>query len=126
LKLTGLLAVDAKTLPMMLVKPKELKQFPLPSNPNARPDEYAEAQQTGLATVLAKWHRVSENFEVLFEEFKKFGSGETKYREALTATIMKLQSGVGQANGRAIILATKLGADPVASDHESVTVWEAI
>ncbi len=34
LKLTGLLAVDAKTLPMMLVKPKELKQFPLPSNPN--------------------------------------------------------------------------------------------
>jgi hypothetical protein len=126
LKLTDLLAVDAETLSMMLVKPEELKQFPLPSNPNARPDEYAEAQQTGLATVLAEWHRASENFEVLFEEFKKFGSGETKYWEALTATIMKLQSGVGEANGRAIILATKLGADPVALDHESVTVWEAI
>jgi tetrahydromethanopterin S-methyltransferase subunit H len=63
---------------------------------------------------------------VLFEEFKKCGSGETKYQEALTATIMKLQSGVGEANGRAVILATKLGADPVASDHELVTVWEAI
>ena len=46
LKLTDLLAVDAETLPMMLIKPKELKQFLLPLNPNARPDKYAEAQQT--------------------------------------------------------------------------------
>jgi hypothetical protein len=63
---------------------------------------------------------------VLFEEFKKFGGGETKYREALTETIMKLQTGVGEANGRAVILSTKLGLDPVASDHGSITVWEAI
>jgi hypothetical protein len=64
LKLTNLLAVDAETLPMMIVKPEELKKFPLPSKPNTRPDEYGEAQQIGLATVLAEWHRVSENFEV--------------------------------------------------------------
>jgi hypothetical protein len=126
LKLTDLLSVDAETLPMILVKPEELKRFPLPANPNARPDEYAEAQRIGLATVLSEWHRVSENFEVLFEEFKKFGGGETKYREALTKTIMKLQTGVGEANGRAVILSAKLGSDPVASDHGSITVWEAI
>jgi hypothetical protein len=54
-----------------------------------------EAQRIGLATVLAEWHRVSENFEVLFKEFKNFGSGEKKYRVTLTETIMKLQTGVG-------------------------------
>jgi hypothetical protein len=62
-------------------------------------------------------------FRSVFEELKKSGSGETKYREALTATIMKLQSGVGEANGRAVILSTKLGADPVAPDHELVTLF---
>jgi hypothetical protein len=39
---------------------------------------------------------------VLFEEFKNVGSGETKYRVALTRTIMKLQTGVGEANGRVV------------------------
>jgi hypothetical protein len=126
LKLTDFLLVDAETLPMVLVKPQELKGFPLPENSNARPDEYAKAQRIGLATVLAGWRRVSENFEVLFEEFKNFGSGETKYCVALTETIMKLQTGVGEANGRAVILSAKLGSDPVASDHGSVSVWEAI
>jgi hypothetical protein len=71
LKLINLLAVDAETLPMMMiVKPAELKKFPLPLNPNARPDEYAGAQKVGLTAVLTEWHRVSVNFEVLFEEFK--------------------------------------------------------
>jgi hypothetical protein len=126
LKLTDLLSVDAETVPMVLVKPEELKGFPLPENPNARPGKYTEAQRIGLATVLAEWHRVSENFEVLFEEFKNFGSGETKYRVALTETIMKLQTGAGEANGRAVIMSAKLGSNPVASDHGSVSVWEAI
>jgi hypothetical protein len=88
LKLTNFLARDAKTLPMMFIKPKELKTFCLPLNPSARPDEYVEADygSRGRAYVL-------ENFEVWFEEFRKFGSRETKNGEALTETIMKLQRG---------------------------------
>jgi hypothetical protein len=93
---------------MIIIKPKELKKFPVPANLNVRPDEYAEAQQIGLSTVLSELHRVAENFEVLFKEFKKFGSGETEYQEAPTKMIMKLQLGVlGEANGRVVILSTK-------------------
>jgi hypothetical protein len=54
LKLTDLLSVDAETLPMVLVKPEDVKGFPLSESPSARPGEYAEAQRIGLVTVLAK------------------------------------------------------------------------
>jgi hypothetical protein len=89
-----------------------------------RPVWYAEAQQVGLTMVLAKWHRILENFEVLFKYFN-IARGETKCWEALRKTILKLQPGVGKANGWAVILSTKLGADPVVSDHEPLTIWEA-
>jgi hypothetical protein len=115
-------------LPIVIIEPEELKRFALLSNPIAQPDEYVEAQKEvgGLTIVLTEWYRVSENFKVLFEEFNEFGSGETNDQEALTETIMKLQLGVGEANGRAVILSAKLGADPAALDHGLVTVWEAM
>jgi hypothetical protein len=126
LKLSDLLAVGAEALPMPLKKPADIKSFPLPGNKSTKPTKFAAAQHFGIQTVLGEWNRVLENFELLFEELGSLGTGEKKYRAALTQTIMKLQSGVGDANRRALILAARLGQDTDASDQGLITVWEAI
>jgi hypothetical protein len=126
LKLSDMLAVDAETLPMPIKRPTNLKTFPVPENKSGKPTDYAAAQRLGIQTVLIEWDRVVEHFDLLFEEIGSLGIGEKKYRAALTQTIMRLQSGVGDANGRALILAARMGQDELASDQGSITVWEAI
>jgi hypothetical protein len=101
-------------------------QFEISQSPNAQPEEYARAQMIGLETVLAEWHRVAENFDTLFAEFNKLGKGEKKSRLALSGSISNLQTALGEANTRVQLLSAKVGADDVASEQGSLSVWECV
>jgi hypothetical protein len=78
LRLSDLLAADADTLPMPLKKPEDIRDFPVPENKSAKPLEYGAAQRLGVQTVLAEWHKVLENFDLLFAEIGSMGVGEKK------------------------------------------------
>jgi hypothetical protein len=60
-------------------------------------------------------------------EFSKLGAGESKYRDAISSTVVKIHEAIREADARTALLVARVGRDHTdASDLGSETVWDAI
>jgi hypothetical protein len=87
--------------------------------------ESAEAES--LRTVLAEWNKLGANFDLFNAEFKNLGSGEEKYRDVISTTVVKIHEAMRDTDARVALLAARVGKDHTgASDLGSDSVWDAI
>jgi hypothetical protein len=85
-----------------------------------------EKGQTGLQMVRSEWSRIQANFEFILLEINKKASNSQKYRAAVADSFSDLQAAVQETDVRIQLMMARIGTDSVASEEETVTIWEAL
>jgi hypothetical protein len=126
LKVGILLEALADTIPVGVVKTESLELIKDPMLVESGPVREA-AVAASIRTVLAEWKKVCAGFNMVNDDFSKLGSSESKYRDAISSTVVRIHKAIQEADARTALLAARVGRDNTdASDLGSETVWEAI
>jgi hypothetical protein len=89
--------------------------------------ERESAQWVAMRTVLSEWNKVSLGVKLFNAEFAKLGDNESKYRDGISKTVMKIHEAIRDTDARAVLLGSQIGHDTSeASGQGDESIWDTI
>jgi hypothetical protein len=126
LKVGVLLEALAETIPVGIGKTDRFESIEDPMLVESGAMREAAVSKS-IQIILAEWNKVCAGFEIVNAEFTKLGAGESKYRDAISSTVVRIHEAIREAGARTALLEARVGRDHTdASDLGSETVWDAI
>jgi hypothetical protein len=126
LKVGTFLELLVETMPVGIGKAEEIETITDPGgmDPGA---ERESAKSAAMRTVLSEWNKVSACVELFNAEFAKLGENESKYRDGISKTVMKIHDAIRDTDARAALLGSQMGHDTSeASGQGDELVWDTI
>jgi hypothetical protein len=125
LRVGGLLEAFADSIPIGVGNATELSAIPDLSTLQGEEQDIAGAD--AIQTILREWNVLRDNIILFNDEFAKLGVGETKYRNAISDSVMRIHDAMRDTDARICLLAVRVGSDNTeASDSGTDSIWESI
>jgi hypothetical protein len=125
LKVGFLLEAFADSIPIGMSKAQMLSDLPEFTTMNQ--GEKDKAGVGALKMVMTEWNVLRANFELINNEFEKLGTGEKKYRDAISETVLKIHDAIRDTDARTSLLSAQIGSDNMgASGPRTDLIWHSI